>query len=164
MTTASTRPGRVIIVGGLPGAGKTTLARRLERECPGVRFDPDAWMADLGIDLFDQAARARVEGLQWRLARRLVELGGTAIIEWGTWGRSERDALRASAREIGAAVELRFLDPPPDVLWSRVRDRDVEGHLGRRPLTPADMERYAQAVERPDADELALFDPPADGR
>jgi len=164
VTSAGAAAGRVIIVCGLPGAGKTTLARRLERERPGVRFDPDAWLAALGVDLFDQAARARVEGLQWTLAERVVELGGTAIIEWGTWGRPERDALRARAREMGAAVELHVLDAPLDELWKRVRDRDAAVHPGRRALTLADLEVYARAFERPDEDELALFDPPAGSR
>jgi predicted kinase len=111
------------------------LARRLERECPGVRFCPDEWMAQLGIDLYDEVARERIEQPQWQLAQRLLELGATAIIEWGTWARSERDVLRERARELGATVELRFLDAPPEVLWRRVQDRDMERRLGHRPLT-----------------------------
>jgi predicted kinase len=118
-------------------------------------------MADLTIDLYDEAARERIEQLQWQLAQRLLELGATAIIERGTWARSERDALRERARELGAAVELRFLDAPPEVLWRRVRDRDMERRLGHRALTPADMDNYQVLIERPDAEELALYDTPS---
>jgi predicted kinase len=87
-------------------------------------------------------------------------LGVTVIVEWGTWARSERDALRERARELGAAVELRFLDAPLDVMWRRVRDRDMKRRLGHRALTLADLERYEAFLQRPDTEELGLFDPP----
>ncbi len=154
-------PGRLIIVSGLPATGKTTLARQLEHDLGAVRFSPDEWMADLEIDLFERSSRRRIEQLQWRLTQRLLGLGMTVIIEWGTWGRAERDALRERAREIGAAVELRFLDAPLHVLWARVQDRDIERKLGHRPLTLADLEEWAAIIQRPDAEELSLFDLPS---
>lgn len=40
---------RLILVCGLPGAGKTTLARRLADEVPAVRLSGDEWMVALGI-------------------------------------------------------------------------------------------------------------------
>lgn len=36
---------------GLPGAGKTTLARRLEAGLPAIRFSLDEWMLRLYPDL-----------------------------------------------------------------------------------------------------------------
>ena len=132
--------GRLIIVCGLPGSGKTTLARQLEIQYGGIRFCPDEWMADLGIDLFDNETRGRIEQLQWGLTQRLLKLGQVVVIEWGTWGRNERDALREGARLLGAAVELRVLDEPVEVLWQRVRTRGMEVELGSRALTRDDME------------------------
>jgi predicted kinase len=154
---------RLIVICGLPGSGKTTLARRLERQHDAVRFNPDEWLAVLGLDLYDGAARERVERLQWQVAQRLLELGQVVVIEWGTWQRRERDALRRRARELGAAVELRYLDEPVDVLWERVRDRGMEVAYGSRPLTLDDLRTYASWIEPPDAEEIALFDPPAGG-
>src|SRR5262245_53759539 len=153
-------PGRLVIICGLPGSGKTTLARELERARPAVRLCPDEWMEQLGVDLFDADARGRIERLQWQLAQRLLELGATVVIEWGTWGRDERDTLRERARSLGSAVELHLLDPPLDVLWERVRDRDMERRLGRRALTRDDLAAWSATFQRPDAGELELYDRP----
>jgi len=97
---------RLIIECGLPGSGKTTHAKLLEGKLRAIRFSPDEWMNILVVDLYDEGMRAKIEALQWKLAQGLLTLGLTVIIEWGTWGRSERDTLRTGARALGAAVEL----------------------------------------------------------
>ena len=55
---------RLIIVCGLPGAGKTTHAKALASGLGAVRFSPDEWMDALAIDLYDEERRARIEALQ----------------------------------------------------------------------------------------------------
>jgi predicted kinase len=56
----------LVVICGLPGAGKTTHARRLEQEMPALRFCPDEWMQALGIDLYDEDRRDRpVRGGTW---------------------------------------------------------------------------------------------------
>ena len=117
---------RLIIVCGLPGSGKTTLAKAIESAVDAVRFCPDEWMEALGVDLYDEESRARIEVLQWQVAQDLLSLGLTVIIEWGTWARSERDILRLKARALGVAVELRYLTAPLDVLFERLRQRGRE--------------------------------------
>lgn len=149
--------GRLIIVCGLPGSGKTTIATELTARHKGVRYSPDDWMDAIGINLWDEAARAGIEALQWQQAQSLLALGGTAIIEWGTWARSERDALREGARALGAAVELVHMEAPIDVLLDRVTRRGRESP----PIGRAMLEDASRAFERPTAAELALYDPPA---
>src|SRR2546421_12865392 len=75
--------GRLIIVCGLPGAGKTTLAKSLESQSRAVRLSPDEWMDALDINLWDERSRAKIEALQWTLAQQLLKLGLRVIIEWG---------------------------------------------------------------------------------
>ena len=146
--------GRLILVTGLPGAGKTTRARELESDLAGVRLDADDWLTDLALDRFDARARARVEALQWQHAQRLLELGATVILDRGLWTRAERDTLRDRAHELGASVELHFLDAPLDELWHRVRERDLQQHPDGRAITRAELETWAGLLEPPDPDEL----------
>ena len=146
--------GRLIIVCGLPGSGKTTHARQLEGTLGAIRFAPDEWMDALSLNLWDEAKRAQIEALQWQVAQQLLSAGATAIIEWGTWGRSERDALRLRARELGAVVELHYLFGPIDVLFERVQRRGLE----TPPVKREQFLEWAEAFQTPTAEELALFD------
>jgi predicted kinase len=128
----------------------------LEAQHSAVRLSADDWMDDLAINLWDEASRARIEALQWKLGQQLLARGLTVIIEWGTWGRSERDALRTGARALGAAVELHFLSARVDELFTRVQRRGMENP----PVTREAMLRWAEVFEAPTPEEMALFDQP----
>lgn len=147
---------RLIIICGLPGSGKTTLAKQLDTRLHAVRFSPDEWLDALALDLYDEERRGRIESLQWKLAQELLSLGLRVIIEWGTWGRSERDALRLRARELGAAVELHYLFAPPDVLFERIQRRGLENP----PIKREALLGWYKQFEVPTAEEAALFDEP----
>lgn len=151
-------PPRLFIVCGLPGSGKTTLAKHIEQSRHAVRFSPDEWMTALGINLWDAVTRARIEKLQGELLQDLLALGRDVVIEWGSWARSERDALRNLARALGAAVELHFLDAPVDVLHQRISQRKRESP----PIALDNLIGWAATIERPSKEELALFDPATD--
>jgi predicted kinase len=147
---------RLIIVCGLPGSGKTTLAKALEGRLRAVRFSPDEWMDALSLDLYDEERRGKIEMLQWKVAQELLTLGLPVIIEWGTWGRSERDTLRVGARALGAAVELHYLSAPADVLFDRIQRRDME----KPPIERDALTRWFKTFQAPTPEEMALFDRP----
>lgn len=147
---------RLIVICGLPGSGKTTAAQWLERQLGAVRLSADEWMAELGINLWDEAARARIESLQWKLTQQFLTAGLIVIIEWGTWGRDERDLLRLGARKLGAAVELHYLSAPLDVLWERIRSRGLEDP----PITRELLEGWCSKFHNPTPEEMLLFDAP----
>lgn len=157
----SAETGRLVVITGLPGSGKTTLALQLAASLPAVRMCPDDWMTASGMDLWDQSARSRIEQLQLDLTLDLLHHGQNVVIEWGVWTREERDALRDAARAVGAAVELHHLSAPTEELWRRIVERDLEGRWGSRSITRAELEDWSNIYEPPSEAELATYDPPA---
>ncbi len=134
---------RLVLLCGLSGSGKTTLARKLAGEMPAVRLCPDEWKATLGIDFYDEVTRVRLEGRLIELAWQLLALGQDVILEFGFWGRSERDALRNKAREEGIRAELYFLDVPIEELVRRLAVRNAKAEHGTVPIEPQKLEEYA---------------------
>ena len=145
---------RLIIVCGLPGSGKTTHARRLETELSAIRFCADEWMEALAVDLWDETLRGKVERLQWQLAQQFLTQGLTVIVEWGTWSKAERDALRLRARDMGVAVDLHYLTAPIDVLYERIQKRCMENP----PITREQLLAWEQVFQTPTSEEQASFD------
>jgi predicted kinase len=159
-----TRTPTLYLTCGLPGSGKTTLARRLEQDLPALRLTADEWLHELypGISTPEAETgplRGRVEHLQWMTAVRVLELGRDVVLDWGVWGREERDLYRAGGREVGARVVLCLLEPSVDELWDRLSRRNADRPFGAFEITKAALLRWSQAFQCPTPDELALYDP-----
>lgn len=119
---------------------------------------PDDWMMASGIDLWDETARARIEALQLTLTLDQLRAGNNVVVEWGTWAREERDALRDAAKAIRAAVELRYVSADADELWQRIVNRDLEGRWGSRSVRRDDLDEWMRIFQPPTEEEMATYD------
>jgi len=151
---------RLILTCGLPGAGKTVLARQLAADRGAVRLTKDEWLTALAASPWDTPARERVERELWRLAQEILRLGLSVVLDFGLWARSERDELRTTARALAVDVELHYLDVPADELWRRIDARNSQPPWDSEPIRRDDLDRWVRAFQAPDAAELALFDRP----
>jgi predicted kinase len=154
---------RLILTCGLPGAGKTELAKQLAGDRHAVRLTKDEWLWALGSTPWDAAIREKVEQELRRLAQEILRLDLSVVLDFGLWSRRERDELRAAARALGVGVELHVLDAPDDELWRRIEARNSAPPWDDHPIRRTDLDEWRGSFEAPDADELALFDAPPDG-
>jgi predicted kinase len=143
------------LICGLPGSGKTTLAKEIEREKSALRLTPDEWMHRLFGDGFNEEARLKVETIQWKTAERALKLGMNVVLDFGFWGRAERDGFRAKAAALGAKTELRFLDVALDELKRRLALRNADLPPDTFPVTEKDLDDWSKLFERPSPEELA---------
>ena len=141
---------------GLPGSGKTTLARRLEAEHRALRLTPDEWMQPLFGEGEAGGKRWVLESeLLWGVAARVLGLGVGVVLDFGLWAREERDDFRARGEALGARVELVWLDLPREELWRRLEARNCALPAGTFSITRAELDGWWDLLQRPDPDELS---------
>ncbi|MDX6494221.1 MAG: hypothetical protein QOE17_207 [Gaiellales bacterium] len=143
---------------GLPGSGKTTLARRLAVERDAHRFTKDEWVLALGGDLYDEQLRVRVEAQLIELAFELLAAGRSCILDFGLWSREERDALRLRARAQRVRVELHVLDAELDELVRRAAKRYADAPHTTAEISAEQLAIWASSFETPSDAERHLFD------
>jgi predicted kinase len=153
---------RLILTCGLPGSGKTILARQLAADRSALRLTQDEWLWALGSSPWDATTREKIDHQLWCLAQDVLRLGLSVVLDFGLWARVERDEMRSAARGLGVGVELHFLDVPVDELWRRIDARNSEPPWNSEPIRRAHLDEWAALFQAPDAAELALFDPPPD--
>lgn len=143
---------------GLPGSGKTTLAKQLEISRPALRLCPDEWIASLLADATDTVElgrlRSPVEAIQWDVAKRALVLEIDVVLENGFWSRVERDQYRAQAEQLGARVELRYLEIGRDELWARLSKRNANLPPGTFVVTKEQLDLWWSWFEPPTPQEL----------
>jgi len=143
---------------GLPGSGKTTLARCLAVERDAQRFTKDEWVLALGGDLFDEQLRVRMEAQLIELTFELLSAGRSCILDFGLWSREERDALRLRARAQGVRVELHVLDVELEELVRRAATRYAEAPHTTAEISAEQLAIWASSFETPSDTERCLFD------
>jgi len=146
------------LIVGLPCAGKTTLAKRIEQEQLCLRLTPDEWIerifgADVNRDQLD-AARDPMEAMLWEVAARVLQMGGDVILDFGFWTRAERNAFRERAVKLGARCVIHFPQVSETELLARLRKRNAELPSGCFRIDEEQLRSWARLFEAPTDDEL----------
>ena len=146
------------LICGLPCAGKTTYAKKLEREVSALRLTPDEWHITLfGHDVLEKESDARhdlIEALLWKIAARLLALNVNVILDFGFWGEDEKGDYRTRAAALGSSSELHFLDVPGEVLLERLAERNAELPEGAAYIPEVKLKEWMGWFQPPTPDEL----------
>ncbi|MEO6511620.1 MAG: ATP-binding protein [Nocardioides sp.] len=149
---------------GLPGVGKTTVARRIAQESGILRLTPDEWMAPL-FGHSDAAGRRDVlEGRMIWVAHQVLRSHASVVLDFGCWSPDERYAIRAIGEAAGARFDLQYVVLDEAVRRARATARWESAPETTFPMSGADHDRFLSSFQDPDADELSyapIPDPPA---
>jgi predicted kinase len=155
--------GRVHLLYGLAGSGKTTLARVLAADGKAVRFTLDEWMIRLypGLSPWSPEYGRQTEvvkDLIWSVAEQVLGAGTDVVLDWNSWSRERRAWAVRRAADIPAPVVLHRLvasiERASAQAAQRSRDqRTVYAH----PISQQDNEHLASIMEPPSEEEGFLI-------
>jgi predicted kinase len=114
---------------GLPGAGKTTLARALAARLPALAIIEDEWLAALGGTIITVAAyreaATKVRGVIAPMVTSFLALGGTVVMDFAGNTVRDRAWVRSIFEAAGVAHQLHVLDVPVDECRRRLHARNA---------------------------------------
>lgn len=145
------------IIIGFIGSGKTTFARRLERETGAIRFTKDEWMVRLfgntpPKDKFEEYDN-RMTSLARDMALNCLKAGASVIIDEGFWEREQRDEIRQRVRMMGAIPVLYYLDVPLEIMKARTLRRSENPPVDSFTIDEESFDHYWGFFQAPDKDE-----------
>ncbi len=146
---------------GLPGAGKTTLARRIAEDEGILRLTPDEWMAPLFRHSDANGRRDILEGRLIWVAHEVLRSGASVILDFGCWSPDERYAIRMVAESVGARFDLRWVTLDEAERRERATTRWRTAPETTFPMTDDDHDQFLALCVPPSPAELSYAAVPA---
>lgn len=117
-------PPAVVVVCGLPGAGKSTVARHVADRVDGLLLRTDVVRKELFSDPdYSTAESMRTYDEVFERARRTVEAGRSVVLDGTFREQSYRDRAERVAEAVGVGFRLVRVECEEDVVEERIAAR-----------------------------------------
>ena len=125
---AGLRPGspKLLMLAGLPGAGKSTFAREVTSRCPFLTLESDRLRKALvGRPQYTPDEHRRVFRACHRLLDELLGQGYPLLFDATNLTERNRGPVYAIARKRGARLAIAVVTAPPEIVRQRLRNREA---------------------------------------
>jgi len=145
------------IIIGFIGSGKTTFARKLEKETGAIRFTKDEWMVRVfgntpPKDKFEEYDN-RMASLATDMALKCLEAGTDVIIDEGFWVKEHRDAISEKVKNVGAIPKLYYIEAPFEIMKARTLKRSENPPIDSFTIDEEAFNHYWKFFRPPGKDE-----------
>ena len=160
MEKAKRQPLAYVIIGFI-GSGKTTFAKKLEKETGALRFTKDEWVIaifghDPTIDGFETYDN-RISTLGVDVALYCLKAGNDVIIDQGFWVRSQRDEIREKIEKAGGKVQLYYVKNTHETMKQRVSKRNQKPPADAFIISQKMYDGYKKYFEEPSPEEKCIL-------
>jgi predicted kinase len=146
------------VICGFIGAGKTTFARKLEKETGAIRITKDEWIVKIfGNDITSDKNFARYDKNTTELAKdiafKILRAGNDVIIDEGFWAISQRNEIKERIIQAGAKWVLYYVEADLDEMRLRVVNRSQDPGNDSFEISEEMFDGYVKYWEPPTTDE-----------
>ena len=142
---------------GFIGAGKTTFAKRLEKETGAKRFTPDEIIVKrYGKNLSEEEignANLTVKEEIWKEVETAIQQERDVILDYGLWKKQQRIELIQKVQKLGGKSIVYEVMCNPVIMRQRALKRNEDGDIA---ITPERYDMYYQRFEPMDEDEKRI--------
>ena len=139
---------KVYIIHGFIRAGKTTFAKKLERETEAKRFTPDEIIAKrYGINLSVEEIRnanLTIKDKIWKEVKISIQNNQGVIMDYGLWKKQQRVDLIDKIKKLGGEPIVYEVLCEPALMKQRALQRNNDGDIT---ITSERYDMYYQRFE-----------------
>ena len=162
MASNNTKKPTAYIICGFIGAGKTTFARKLEKETGAIRITKDEWMVRIfGNKITSDSQFAEydknVTSLAIDIAFKILKAGKDVIIDEGFWEKSYRNDIKEQLSKLGVRPILYYVKCPIEIMRERTVSRSENPTKDSFEISGEMFDSYLKYWEPPTEDEELIL-------